>query len=89
MVAKLWGVIIRNRDRNFIISDIELDLGTFHYTILAQEEPIAIFRKFLIQFVHNRLKNMILIEIESLASIVITENVFIHNNKYYRQIKGT
>jgi hypothetical protein len=26
--------------------------------------------------------------IESLARIVLTENVFIYENKYYRQIKG-
>ena len=31
---------------------------------------------------------MVLDAIESLPRIVLTENVFIYNNKYYRQVKG-
>ena len=31
---------------------------------------------------------MIIVVIESLTHIVLTENVFIYNNKYYRQVIG-
>ena len=58
------------------------------YTMLPQEESIAILKKFLLQFNHQHVKGMTIDAIESLARIVLTENVFIYNNKYYRQIKG-
>ena len=58
------------------------------YTMLPQEEAIDILKKFLVQFNHHHVKGMTLYAIESLARIVLTENVFIYNNKYYRQVKG-
>ena len=61
---------------------------TDQYTILPQEEAITIPKKFLVRFGHHHVKGMTLYAIESLARIVLIENVFIYNNKYYRQIKG-
>ena len=58
------------------------------YTMIPQEEAIAILRRFLVHFGYNQVKGMTLDAIESLARIVLTENVFIYENKYYRQIKG-
>lgn len=58
------------------------------YTMLPQEEAITILKQFLQQFDHNHVKNMSMEAIEQLARIVLTENVFVYNNKYYRQIKG-
>jgi hypothetical protein len=58
------------------------------YTMIPQEEAIAILRRFLVHFGYTQVKGMTLDAIESLARIVLTENVFIYENKYYRQIKG-
>lgn len=58
------------------------------YTMLPQEEAIAILKKFLLSFGYKHVKGMTLDAIESLARIVLTENVFIYNDKYYRQLKG-
>ncbi|CAF3397453.1 unnamed protein product, partial [Rotaria sp. Silwood2] len=58
------------------------------YTMLPQEESIAILKQFLLQHSRTHIKNMTIDAIESLARIVLTENVFTYNNKYYRQIKG-
>ncbi|CAF2080561.1 unnamed protein product [Rotaria magnacalcarata] len=58
------------------------------YTMLPQEESIAILKQFLIRFNHTHVRGMSINAIESLARIVLTENVFIYGNKYYRQIKG-
>ena len=58
------------------------------YTMLPQEESISILKKFLLQLNHTHVRGMTIDAIESLARIVLTENVFIHNKKYYRQIKG-
>lgn len=58
------------------------------YTMLPQEESIAILKKFLLEFGHNHVKGMTMEAIENLARIVLTENVFVYNNNYYRQIKG-
>ena len=58
------------------------------YTVIPQEEAIAILRRFLVHFGYTQVKGMTLDAIESLARILLTENVFIYENKYYRQIKG-
>lgn len=58
------------------------------YTMLPQEESISILRKFLSGFNHTHVRGMTIDAIESLARIVLTENVFVYNNKYYRQVKG-
>ena len=58
------------------------------YTMLPQEESIGVLKEFLLQFNHSHVQGMKIDAIESLARIVLTENVFIYNNKYYRQIIG-
>ena len=58
------------------------------YTMLPQEESIAILKKFLLHFNHTHVQGMSMEAIESLARIVLTENVFIYENKYYRQVIG-
>ncbi|CAM4845825.1 unnamed protein product [Rotaria magnacalcarata] len=58
------------------------------YTMLPQEESIAILIQFLIRFNQTHVKGMTINAIESLARIVLTDNVFIYGNKYYRQVKG-
>ena len=56
--------------------------------MIPQEEAIAVLRRFLVHFRYTNVKGMTMDAIESLACIVLTENVFIYENKYYRQIKG-
>ncbi|CAF2097133.1 unnamed protein product [Rotaria magnacalcarata] len=56
--------------------------------MLPQEEAIAILKKFLLQFNHTPVRHMTIDAIEISARIVLTENIFIYNDKYYRQIKG-
>ena len=58
------------------------------YTMIPQGEAIAILRRFLVRFRYTDVEGMTLDAIESLARIVLTENVFIYKNNYYRQIKG-
>ena len=58
------------------------------YTMLPQKEAIDILKIFLLQFGHTHVRHMTIDAIESLAHIVLTENVFTYNDKYYRQIKG-
>ncbi|CAF3682173.1 unnamed protein product [Rotaria socialis] len=58
------------------------------YTMLPQEEAIAILKTFLLQFGHTHVRHMTIDAIESLARIVLIENVFTYNDKYYRQIEG-
>ena len=58
------------------------------YTMIPQEEAIAILRRFLVRFGSTQVKGMTLDAIESLARIVLTENIFTYKNIYYRQIKG-
>jgi hypothetical protein len=56
--------------------------------MLPQEESIAILKKFLLHFNHSQVKGMTIEAIEHLARIVLTENVFVYENKYYRQVIG-
>src|ERR1700734_3375680 len=58
------------------------------YTMLPEEESIAILKKFLLHFNHSHVQGMTIEAIEHLARIVLTENVFIYENKYYRQVLG-
>ena len=61
---------------------------TDHYTMLPQEESISILIKFLHHFNYYTIKKMSLQAIEQLARMVLTENVFIYEQKYYRQVIG-
>jgi hypothetical protein len=58
------------------------------YTMLPQEDSIKILRKFLEHFNYKHVQGMTIDAIESLARLVLTENVFFYEQKYYRQIKG-
>jgi hypothetical protein len=54
--------------------------------MLPQEESLDILTEFLIQFGYHKLKGIPLDAIRKLARTVITENVFIYEKKFYRQI---
>ena len=56
--------------------------------MLPQEESIGIVKNFLAKHGHSHVRGMTLDAIESLARLVRTENVFVYNNQYYRQILG-
>ena len=58
------------------------------YTTLPQEQSIDILKKFLNHFKYTHVQRMTVDAIESLAYIVLMENVFFYKQKYYRQIKG-
>jgi len=58
------------------------------YTMLPQQESIRILKLFLNHFKYTHVQRMTIDAIESLARLVLTENVFFYENKYYRQIKG-
>jgi hypothetical protein len=56
--------------------------------MLPQEESLDILTECLIQLGYHKLKGILLDAIRKLARIVITENVFIYEKKFYRQFIG-
>jgi hypothetical protein len=58
------------------------------YTMLPQEESLNILTEFIIHFGYYKVKGVPIDAIRKLARIVITENVFIYEKKFYRQIVG-
>ena len=58
------------------------------YTMLPQGESIDILKIFLNYFAYQKVQNMSIDAIEQLARTVLTENVFIYEEKYYRQVIG-
>jgi hypothetical protein len=56
--------------------------------MLPQGESLDILTEFLIHFGYHKVKGIPLDAIRKLARIVITENVFIYENKFYRQVIG-
>ncbi|CAM4814946.1 unnamed protein product [Rotaria magnacalcarata] len=58
------------------------------YTMLPQDESIRILGDFIRRYVGERVKYVSVTTIQKLAEIVLKENVFVHNNKFYRQIVG-
>jgi hypothetical protein len=58
------------------------------YSILPQEESLHILTEFLLQFDYHKMKGIPIDAIRKLARIVITENVFIYEKKFYRQVIG-
>ena len=58
------------------------------YTMLPQEESLNILTEFLLQYGYHKVNGVPLDAIRKLARIVITENVFIYEKKFYRQIIG-
>ncbi len=62
---------------------------THLYTMLPQEELLDIFTEFLLQFGYDKVRGVPIDAIRKLARIVITENVFIYEMKFYRQVIGS
>ena len=58
------------------------------YTMLPQEESLNILTEFLVQHGYYKVKGIPIDAIRKLARIVLTENVFIYEKKFYRQILG-
>jgi hypothetical protein len=56
------------------------------YTILPHEESLNILTEFLLQHSYNKVNGIPIDAIQKLAHLVITENVFIHEKKFCRQI---
>jgi hypothetical protein len=58
------------------------------YTMLPQQESLDILTEFLLQFGYHKVKGIPIDAIRKLARIVITENMFIYEKKFYRQVVG-
>jgi hypothetical protein len=58
------------------------------YTMLPQEESLDVLTEFLLYFGYRKVKGIPIDAIRKLARIVITENVFIYEKKFYRQVIG-
>ncbi len=56
--------------------------------MLPQEESINVLTEFLLQHCYHKVKDIPIDAIRKLARIVLTENVFIYEKKFYRQILG-
>ena len=58
------------------------------YTMLPQEESLNVLTEFLIEHGYHKVKGVPLDAIRKLARILIEENVFIYEKRFYRQIIG-
>ncbi|CAM4986513.1 unnamed protein product [Rotaria socialis] len=58
------------------------------YTMLPQEESLDILIEFLLQYGYQKVQNIPIDIIRKLALIVIKENVFVYEKKFYRQVIG-
>ncbi|CAF1524082.1 unnamed protein product, partial [Rotaria magnacalcarata] len=58
------------------------------YTMLPQEESLDILIEFLVQHGYQKVQNIPIDIIRKLAIIVIKENVFVYEKKFYRQVIG-
>jgi hypothetical protein len=56
--------------------------------MLPQEESLDILTEFLLHFGYHKVKGIPIDAIRKLARIVITDNVFIYEKKFYRQVIG-
>jgi hypothetical protein len=56
--------------------------------MLPQEESLNILMEFLSYYGYQKVKGIRIDAIRKLACIVITENVFIYEKKFYKQIIG-
>jgi hypothetical protein len=54
--------------------------------MLPQEESLNVLTEFLLQYGYNKVKGSPIDAIRKLGRIVLTENVFIYERKFYRQI---
>jgi hypothetical protein len=58
------------------------------YTMLPQEQLLDVLTEFLIHFGYRTVKGVSIDAIRKLARIVLTENVFTYDKKFYRQVLG-
>ena len=58
------------------------------YTMLPQKESLDILTEFLLHHGYNKVKGVPIDAIRKLARLVITENVFVYEKKFYRQVIG-
>jgi hypothetical protein len=58
------------------------------YTMLPQEESLDVLTEFLLQHGYHKVKGIPIDAIRKLARIVIEENVFSYEKKFYRQVVG-
>ncbi|CAF4611237.1 unnamed protein product, partial [Rotaria socialis] len=58
------------------------------YTMLPQEESLDILIESLVQYDYQKVQNIPIDIIRKLALIVIKENVFVYEKKFYRQVIG-
>ena len=56
--------------------------------MLPQEESLDILTDFLLQHGYNKVTGVPIDAIRKLARLVITENVFVYEKKFYRQVIG-
>jgi hypothetical protein len=56
--------------------------------MLPQEESLDVLMEFLLHFGYSNVKGVHMDAIRQLASIVLKENVFNHEKKFYRQVVG-
>jgi hypothetical protein len=58
------------------------------YTMLPQEESLNVLMEFLSHYGYQKVMSVPIGAIRKLARLVLTENVFIYEKKFYRQILG-
>lgn len=58
------------------------------YTMLPQEESLDILCEFLSQHGYSKVQGVPMEAIRKLASIVLTENAFVYDGKFYKQCLG-
>jgi hypothetical protein len=58
------------------------------YTMLPQEVSIDVLTQFLLEHGYKKVKGIPIDAIRKLARLVLTENVFVYGDKYYKQIVG-
>jgi hypothetical protein len=87
------GVDLFRRLEKYVENDyrkLTTELCTFDitnlYIMLPQEESLDVLTEFLLNFGYHKMKGIPIDAIRKLARIVITENVFIYEKKFYRQV---
>lgn len=58
------------------------------YTMIPQEEALDVLVEFLVHFGYKKVNGVPIDAIRKLARIVLEENVFTYNGKFYRQVVG-
>jgi len=58
------------------------------YTMLPQEESLNVLIEFLVEYGYHKVKGVSIDTIRKLGRMVLTENVFIYEKKFYRQVLG-